>query len=140
MIFKKFINVLDDIDNRCTLKLYKFIDIFLLTFHGSRDHLLFSPSAIVFQTKMARTRQKRDIPVQKVSTGASVPPEKKYKNAILAEIVREIEDVTLKASNFYGIQQCIIEQHKEDFPWLNKSNVDYFRRANLPVVVDNDEE
>ena len=95
---------------------------------------------IVFQTKMARTRQKRDIPVQKVSAGASVPPEKKYKNAILAEIVREIEDATLKASNFYGIQRHIIEQHKKDFPWLNKNNVDYFRRANLPAVVDDDEE
>ena len=69
-----------------------------------------------------------------------MPPEKKYKNAILAEIVREIEDATLKASNFYGIQQHIIEQCKKDFPWLNKNNVNYFRRANLPVVVDGDEE
>jgi len=139
MSSKKFINVFDDINNRCTLKLYKFIYIFLLTFRGSHD-LLFSPSAIVFQTKMARTRQKRDIPVQKASAGASVPPEKKYKNAILAEIVREIKDVTVKASNFYGIQQRFIEQHKKDFPWLNKNNVDYFRRANLPAVVDDDEE
>ena len=89
---------------------------------------------------MARTRQKRDIPVQKVSAGASVPSEKKYKNAILAEIVREIEDATLKASNFYGIQQRIIEQHKKGFPWLNKNNIDYFRRANLPAVVDDDED
>ena len=69
-----------------------------------------------------------------------MPPEKKYKNAILAEIVREIKDVTLKARNFYGIQQRIIEQRKKDFPWLNKNNIDYFRRANLPVVVDDDEE
>ena len=74
---KKFINDFDDINNGCILKLFKFIDIFLLTFLGSRDHLLFSPSAIVFQTKMARTRQKRDIPVQKVSARASVPSEKK---------------------------------------------------------------
>ena len=69
-----------------------------------------------------------------------MPSEKKYKNAILAEIVREIEDVTLKASNFYGIQQCIIEQCKTGFPWLNKNNIDYFRKANLPVVVHDDEE
>ena len=89
---------------------------------------------------MARTRQKRDIPVQKVSTGASVPPEKKYKNAILAEIVREIKDATLKASNFYSIQQRIIEQRKKDFHRWNKNNVDYFRRANVPAVVDDDEE
>ena len=131
-VLKKFINVFDDVNNRRTLKLYKFIYIFLLTFCGSHD-LLFSPSAIVFQTKMARTGQKRDIPVQKASAGASVPPEKKYKNAILAEIVREIENATLKASNSHGIEQCIIEQHKKDFPWLNKNNVDYFRRANLPA-------
>ena len=38
----------------------------------------------------------RDIPVQKASIGALVPPGKKHKNAILAEIVREIKDVTLK--------------------------------------------
>jgi len=74
-----------------------------LSFLGSRD-LLFSPSAIVFQTKMARTRQKRGIPVQKASAEALVPPGKKYKNAILAEIVKEIEDATLKANNSYSIQ------------------------------------
>ena len=62
-----------------------------------------------------------------------MPPGKKYKNAILAEIVREIENATLKASNSHGIEQCIIEQHKKDFSWLNKNNVDYFRRANLPA-------
>jgi len=129
---KKFINVFDDVNNRCTLKLLKFIDIFLLTFRGSHD-LLFSPSAIIFQMKMARTRQKRDIPVQKASARASVPPGKKYKNAILAEIAREIKDATLKANNSYGIQQRIIEQRKTDFPWLNKNNIDYFRRANLPA-------
>ena len=70
--------------------------------------------------------------MQKASAGASVPPEKKYKNAILAEIEREIKEVTLKANNSYGIQQHIIEQQQNDFPWLNKNNVDYFRRANLP--------
>ena len=62
-----------------------------------------------------------------------MPPGKKNKNAILAEIVREIEDATLKANNSYSIQQHIIEQCKNDFPWLNKNNVDYFRRANLPA-------
>jgi len=73
-----------------------------LSFCGSHD-LLFPPSAVVFQTKMARTRQKRGIPVQKASTKALVPPWKKYKNATLAEIVKEIEDTTLK-NNPYGIQ------------------------------------
>jgi len=53
---------------------------------------------------MARTRQKRGIPVQKASAEALVPPGKKYKNAILAEIVKEIEDATLKANSSYGIQ------------------------------------
>jgi len=61
-------------------------------------------SVILFQTKMARTRQKRVIPVQKTSTKALAPPGKMYKNAILAEIVREIKDPTLKANNSYGIQ------------------------------------
>jgi len=66
----KFINVFYDVNNRCTLKLYRFIDKFvLLTFHGSHD-LLLSPSAIVYQTKMARTRQKRGIHVQKLSAKA----------------------------------------------------------------------
>ena len=54
--------------------------------------------AVVFHTEMARTRQKRGIPVQKASAEALVPPGKKYKNAILAEIVKEIEDTTLKAT------------------------------------------
>ena len=103
MIPKKIINVVDDVNSRCTLKLFKFIDKFLLSFCVSCD-LLLSPSAIVCQTKMARIRQKRDIPVQKASTKASVPSGKKFKNAILAEIVREIKDVALKANNSYGIQ------------------------------------
>jgi len=103
MIPKKIINVVDDVNSRCTLKLFKFIDKFLLSFCGSHD-LLLSLSAIVFQTKMARTRQKRDIPVQKASAKALLPPGKMYKNAILAEIVTEIKDSTLKANNFYGIQ------------------------------------
>ena len=42
--------------------------------------------------------------MQKASTEALVPPGKKYKNAILAEIVKEIKDATLKANNSYGIQ------------------------------------
>jgi len=92
------------INNRCKLKLYRFKDKFLLSFCGSHD-LLFFPSAIVFQAKMARTRQKRGIPVQKASVKTLVPPGKKYMNVILAEIVREIEDATcLKANNSYGIQ------------------------------------
>jgi len=48
---------------------------------------------------MARTRLRRGIPVQRASTKALVPPGKKYKNAILAEIVKEIEATTLKATN-----------------------------------------
>jgi len=100
---KKIHQCFDDGNNRCTLKLYKFLDKFLLSFLGSHD-LLFSPSAIVFQTTMARTRQKRGIPVQKASAEALVPPGKKYKNVILAELVRESEDTTLKANNSYGIQ------------------------------------
>jgi len=103
---KKFFIFFDDVNNKCTLKLFQFKDKFLLSFCGSHD-LLLSPSAIVFWTEMARTRQKRDIPVQKASTKASVPPGKKYKNAILAEIVREIKDTTLKANNSCGIQWCI---------------------------------
>ena len=42
--------------------------------------------------------------MQKASAKASVLPGKKYKNAILAEIVKEIKDATLKANNSYGIQ------------------------------------
>ena len=34
------------------------------------------------------------------------------------------------------IEVCYSKQRT----WLNKNNVDYFRRANLPAVVDDDEE
>ena len=53
---------------------------------------------------MIVTESLRDIPVQKAFAGALVPPGKKYKNAILAEIAKEIKDATLKANNSYGIQ------------------------------------
>ena len=122
---KKIHQCFNDVSNRCTLKLYKFIDKFLLSFCGTCD-LFLSPSAIVFQTKMARTRQKRDVPVQKASAEASVPPGKKYKNAILAELVRERCKFESKQFLWHSIVYHI-EQCKNDFPWLNNNNIYYFR-------------
>ena len=59
--------------------------------------------------------------MQKASANDLVPPDKKYKKDILAEIVNEIREECSKQKNSYGMQEHIIMQHKKRFPCLNKN-------------------
>ena len=69
-------------------------------------------------------------------------PSQAIKDAILGQVVTLIDKARAKAwatrSSTYGINDRIIKDQQQDFPWINRNIIDYFRKvtANRPLPIN----